>query len=100
VVAAANAARIRNDLTAESGLSSDAIKPFCHRVGGNMTVSEDRNIRDRVRIARNERSLAELAVQNIERPVSKRTGVAISDANSPSLPVSVQYRSRLIEVWM
>jgi hypothetical protein len=101
--------RIRKDLAPKSGLSSDAIKPFCQvrscrkikfPVGGNMAVSKNGNIRDRVRIARNERSLAELAVQNIERPVSKRRAVAISRANSPSLLVSVQYRSRLIDVWM
>ena len=59
----------------------DAIKPFCEippcgkiefRVGGNMAVSKNRNIRDRVCIARYEWSLAELTVQNIERAVSKR----------------------------
>jgi hypothetical protein len=39
-----------------------------------MTVSKNGNVCDRVRIACNKRSLAELIVQNIERAVSKRPG--------------------------
>src|SRR5262249_29613240 len=74
---------IRKDLAPKSRLCSDAIEPFCQvrscrkikfRVGGNITVGENGNIRDRVRIACNERSLAEFIVENIERAVSKRPG--------------------------
>jgi hypothetical protein len=74
---------IRNDLAPKSSLTSDPIKPSCKvrscrnlefRVRGNMTVSKNGNVCDRVRIACNKRSLAELIVQNIERAVSKRPG--------------------------
>jgi hypothetical protein len=59
---------------------SHPIKPFCKIpplgkikfcVGGNLAVSKNGNIRDRVGIASDERCLAEFTVQNVERPISK-----------------------------